>query len=148
MEKLMSFQEVTRLSYIERDLSADSGAQGDKNLTIDATQLRKITDQLKQAGTRLNYRVTQVLSNYDDFKAMHNENDKKLEAFQLLMLERKGVMRSYLSDWRRNVLARPTILAKELKIVAQQKRWKQNPLIKEIDEYLATEPEGADEERL
>ena len=47
MEKLMSFQEVTRLSYIERDLSADSDVQGAKNLTIDATQLRRITDQLK-----------------------------------------------------------------------------------------------------
>ena len=62
----------------------------------------------------------------------------------MLMLERKGVMRSYLSDWRRNVLARPTILAKELKIVAQ---WRSS-LIKKIDEYLATEPEGAGEERL
>ena len=46
------------------------------------------------------------------------------------------------------MLARPTVLAKELKIVAQQERWKANPLIKEVDEYLATEPEGADEEHL
>ena len=46
------------------------------------------------------------------------------------------------------MLARPEVLAKELRIVAQQKRWKANPLIKEVDEYLASEPEGADEERL
>ena len=62
------------------------------------------------------------------------------------MLERKSVLRSYLFDWKRTVLARPTVLAKELTIVAQQVRWKANPLIKEVDEYLATEPEGADEE--
>ena len=64
------------------------------------------------------------------------------------MLERKSVFRSYLSDWKRTVLARPTILAKELRSVAQQKRWKANPLIKEVDEYLATEPASADKVRL
>ena len=148
IEALKSYQEVTRLTYIERDLSSASAAQGANNLTIDATQLRKVTDQLLQIGKRLDKRVTYATSNYHDTKAIVDSQDLKIDTLQAYLLERKKILRLCLADWRRGVFARPKAVADGLKALKQQMRWKANPITKEVDEYFATEPEDADEEAL
>ena len=142
IESLKSYQEVTRLTYIERDLSSDGAARGANNLTIDATQLRKVTDQLLQIGKRLDKRVTYASSNYHDTKAIVNSQDEKIDDLQAYLLERKKIMRLCLADWRRSVFAQPKAFVNELKALKQQM------LRKEVDEYFATEPEDADEEAL
>ena len=70
IETLMSFQEVTRLSYIDRNLAADNAVQGENNLTSDATQLRKITDDLLETGSRLEKRLTRDKRSFDILKQM------------------------------------------------------------------------------